>query len=307
MRDAEHLAARLRGVLGPVVTTFDARSGEVDRDAFEANLRAHAAAGLRGVVVAGSTGEAPLLDEAERAVLVASARSVLPADRLVIAGAGAESTRTALRLARQAAAHGADAILVVAPHYYGETAMTQAALAAHYARIADESPVPVVLYNIPKYMHFALPPALVRGLAEHANIVGIKDSSGDLELLTAYLSAQSASFRVLTGHAGTFRAALDAGAAGGILAASLFAPHLSLEVYESVQQGDSGAAARAQERLAPLGTQIVGALGVPGVKAALDAVGLAGGAPRAPLIPLREADRERVAALLHAAAQPVAA
>jgi 4-hydroxy-2-oxoglutarate aldolase len=307
MRDAEHVAARLRGILGPVVTPFEPRSGDVDRAAFEANLRAHLAAGLRGVVVAGSTGEAALLDEAERAALVASARSTLADDALVIAGAGAESTRATLRLARQAAEGGAEAVLVVAPHYYGEAAMTHAALAAHYERIADASPVPVVLYNIPKYAHFALPPALVRDLARHENVVGIKDSSGDLELLGAYLTAQSTTFRVLTGHAGTFRAALERGVAGGILAVSLFAPRLSLEVYDSAQRGDWAAAGRAQERLGPLGAQVVGALGVPGVKAAMDAVGLAGGPPRAPLLPLRGADRERVAGWLRAAAQPVAA
>src|SRR5918999_5329651 len=165
MAEARDIAARLRGVLAPVVTTFDARTGELDRSGFERNLRAHAAAGLSGVVVGGSTGEAPLLDQSERAVLVAWARAVMPGDRLVIAGAGAESTRTAARLASQAADEGADAVLVVAPHYYGEDAMTASALAAHYERIADESPIPVLLYNIPKYMHFALPPAVVAGLA----------------------------------------------------------------------------------------------------------------------------------------------
>jgi 4-hydroxy-2-oxoglutarate aldolase len=306
MGDARQIATRLRGVFAPVVTPFDARSGELDCAGFERNLRAHAGAGLEGVIVAGSTGEAALLDEGERAVLVASARAVLPRDRLVIAGAGAESTRTAVRLAAQAAREGADAVIVVAPHYYGD-AMTPTALTAHYRRIADESPIPVVLYNIPKYTHFALPPAVVGELAVHANVIGIKDSSGDLELLAAYLAAQSDDFRVVTGSGSSFAEALERGAPGGILAVSTFAPALAREVYESSLRGDRAAASAAQARLGPLATQIVGALGVPGVKAALDYVGLVGGVPRLPLLPLRGSDRDRVGTLLDTVERPVAA
>jgi 4-hydroxy-2-oxoglutarate aldolase len=197
-------------------------------------------------------------------------------------------------------------VIVVAPHYYGD-AMTPPALAAHYRRIADESPLPILLYNVPKYMHFSLPPSIVAELALHANVVGIKDSSGDLELFAAYLAAQSEDFRVLTGNGATFAPALEMGAPGGILAVSTFAAGLALEVYEASRRRDSSAALAAQERLGPLATQIVGALGVPGVKAALDHVGLVGGPPRPPLLPLRGADRDRVSALLRAAERPVAA
>lgn len=299
--DAQHFAARLAGVFAPVVTTFDARTGELDRAAFERNVRAHVNAGLGGVVVAGSTGEAALLDEAERAALVAWSRAALPSEALVIAGTGAESTRAAVRLSKQAAAEGADAVIVVAPHYYGQAAMTASALSAHYLRIADESPVPVLLYSIPQYMHFPLPPALVRDLATHGNVVGLKDSSGDLALLEAYLAAQSETFTVLTGHGGSFATALGRGARGGILAVATFATTLAVAVYEAMQRGDGATAADVQSRLSPLAAQIVAGLGVPGVKAALDHVGLAGGPPRAPLLPVRPADRERVATLLSAA------
>jgi 4-hydroxy-2-oxoglutarate aldolase len=307
MSKARQIAERLRGVFVPVVTPFDAITGELDRPGFKQNLRAHAAAGIHGVVVAGSTGEAALLDDSERGALVALAREVLPRDRLVVAGAGAESTRAAVRLAKQAAREGADAIIVVAPHYYGESAMTANALLAHYERIADESPAPVVLYNIPKYMHFALPPTVVAQLAQHENIVGIKDSSGDLELLGGYLSAQSETFRVLTGNGSSFAGALERGAVGGILAAALFAPALALEIFASAERGDRSAAVSTQARLGPLAGKIVGVLGVPGVKAAMDHVGLAGGPPRAPLLPIQEAEREQVATLLRAAELSAAA
>lgn len=289
------MSLTLKGVLVPVVTNFDT-SGELDRTAFAENIRAHLAASLHGVVVCGSTGEAPLLDETERASLVEVARYEVPNDRWLIAGTGAESTRMALRYTRIAAERGADAVLVVAPHYYG----SKTALRDHYTAVADKSPVPVVLYNIPKYMHFALPPQLVAELAEHENIIGIKDSSGDLELLAGYLKAQSEQFTVLTGNGSTFKRALELGARGGILAVALFAASLSLEVYEMMSEP-------AQQRLVPLASRIVGELGVAGVKAALDRVGLAGGPVRAPLAPLSAAELAQVTELLRVAELSLAA
>jgi 4-hydroxy-2-oxoglutarate aldolase len=286
---------RLAGILAPVVTTFDERD-ELARAPFSANIRAHLAAGLAGVVVAGSTGEAALLDDEERRALVVWAREDVPGDRWLIVGVGSESTRQSVRRTKEAAERGADAVLVVAPHYYG-SAMTPPALRAHYARVADASPVPVVLYNIPKYMHFALAPELVAELAEHGNIVGVKDSSGDAALLAGYLGAQSHAFSVLTGSAGGLAAALAAGARGGVLAVSLFAPELALEVLRDGGMGEGAA----QSALVPLAREIVGTLGVPGVKAALDLSGLHGGPVRPPLLPLADPERRRVAGLLRGA------
>ena len=291
---------QLRGVLAPVITTFYPQTGELDLASFAANIRSHLAAGLHGIVVTGSTGEATLLDSNERAAMVDAAREMVPPDKTLIVGTGAESTRTSLELTRDAASRGADAVLVVAPHYYG-TAMTTPALSKHYRRIADESPVPVVLYNIPKYMHFSLAPGLVSELSLHDNIVGIKDSSGDLSLLASYLEAASESFAVLTGNAGTFLGALRAGAHGGILAVALFAAAMSLDAYEANLRGDDAAADAAQARLTPLGAKIVGEMGVAGVKAAMDRVGLLGGPVRSPLLPLDEARRALVAELLRSA------
>lgn len=297
---------QLRGVFAPVVTTFYRETGEVDVASFAANVRAHIAAGLHGIVVTGSTGEAALLDANERAALVDAAREMVPHDKTLIIGTGAESTRTCLQLTRDAASRGADAVLVVAPHYYGP-AMTPAALAQHYRRVADESPVPVILYNIPKYMHFSLAPTLVSELAKHENIVGIKDSSGNRELIGGYLASASPTFSVLTGNAGIFHDSLKAGASGGILAVALFAAGLSLEIYDAVQGGDDGVAAAAQERLAPLGTKIVGEFGVAGVKAAMDNVGLAGGTVRSPLLPLDALQVALVVDLLRSAELATAA
>ena len=291
---------QLEGVFGPVVTTFYRDGGELDLASFAANVLSHVAAGLDGVVVAGSTGEAALLDANERRELVNAAREVLPSDKALLVGTGAESTRTTIHLTRDAAARGADAVLVVSPHYYG-TSMTAPALRQHYWRVADESPVPVLLYNIPKYMHFSLAPTLVAELAQHENIVGIKDSSGNRELIASYLNCASSTFAVLTGNAQIFLDSLRSGARGGILAVALFAPALTLDLYGSHQRGDAAAAGAAQERLAPLGAKVVGELGIAGVKAALDHVGRVGGPVRSPLMPLTDAQRAEVHDLLRAA------
>lgn len=287
----------LRGVIAPVVTTFGARDESIDLDAFATNLRAYAAAGLSGVVVCGSTGEAALLDEAERRTLIERARDELPSDVRLIVGTGAESTRLCVERCRVASEHGAHAVLVVAPHYYS-SAMTPEALEAHYRRVADESPLPVLLYNIPKYMHFALEPDLVARLSTHENIGGMKDSAGDLKRLEGYMQSQSKSFTVLTGHGGTFAQALALGARGGILAVSLFAAEQTLEVFDRHAAGDRDAAAEAQRAITPLAAEIVGRMGVAGVKAAMDRVGLAGGPVRMPLLPLGFEDSSRVDALL---------
>jgi 4-hydroxy-2-oxoglutarate aldolase len=269
----------LHGIFAPVVTPFQAGTEDLDLDGFRANCRAHLADGLAGLVVAGSTGEAALLDEGERAALVAAAREVAPADRLVIAGTGAESTRQCLVRCRAARDAGADAVLVVAPHYYAN-AMTLEALRAHYQRVAEASPLPVILYNIPKYMHFALPAELVAELAVHPNVVGIKDSSGDAAMLAGFLAAQSETFTVLTGSGAGLHGALQAGGA-----------HAA---------GDATAAAAGQAILTPLAQVIVAKLGVPGVKYAMERVGRVGGAPRLPLLPLDAVGRAEVDALLPA-------
>ena len=289
----------LHGVFAPVVTTFDAVHGELDVSAFASNVRAHLAAGLHGIVVTGSTGEAALLDGIERNALIDAARDIIPADKWLIAGVGAESTRTCLQFVRDAARRGADAVLVVAPHYY-TAAMTEAALLQHYRRIADGSPVPVLLYSIPKYMHFSLSPALVAELARHENVIGIKDSSGNRDLFASYMESQSTSFSVLTGNAPMFHHALSTGATGGILAVALFAAKLSLDIYNDMASGHAPAAESTQARMTPLGARIVGELGVPGVKAAMDRVGLTGGPVRSPLLPLGAGDVSVVEELLQA-------
>ena len=223
----------------------------------------------------------------------------LVGDGAEIIDLGAESTRQTIERARAAAIGGADAVLCVAPHYYG-AAMNDAALRAHYHAVADASPKPVVLYTIPKYMHFALSAPLVAELARHPNVIGIKDSSGDPAILAGYLQAQSDTFTVLTGNGAQFLNALRAGARGGILAVALFAPMLARTVFESHKAGRTADADAAQAKLTPLAVEIVGKMGIGAIKIACEATGFVGGPVRGPLTNPDDTMRRRVLELLDA-------
>lgn len=291
-------APALAGVYCPIATPFAAATGELAERELRANLARLAADGLAGVLVSGSTGEAPLLDLDEVRRLSAVARAALPADRAVLAGAGAESTRQAVALARAAGGAGADAVLVRPPAYYG-AAHSAASMLAHFRAVADASPVPVLVYNIPKYTRWPVPPDLLAALAEHEHVIGVKDSSGDLENLAAYRAAVPG-WVVLVGSGSLLLPALERGCEGGICAVSCYAARDCAALVAAFRRGDRAAAAALQEKIGPLDRQIVGALGPAGIKAAMDAVGLYGGPVRPPLAPLPDAERERVRRLVAA-------
>lgn len=292
----------LRGLLVPITTPFDAVTGEPAPVPLRAHVRALLDVGVHGILVAGSTGEAALLADDEFRQVVAWIRDVVPADRALVVGTGRESTRAAITACRTAGELGADAVLVRAPSYYGSS-LGPAALLEHFRRIADGSPVPVLLYNMPKYTHVALPDQLLGALASHENVIGAKDSSGDLRNFAAYTEAVPG-WAHFMGSGSLFYSALELGAVGGILAIANIATALALEVWDRWEMGDRAGAGAAQERLGPLNKLVVGELGVPGVKAAMDLVGRPGGPVRAPLADLGSKDRERISAALHASGVP---
>lgn len=291
--------ARLGGLMVPVVSTFTA-SGALDGAAFQRNLDAHLAFGMDGVLVAGSSGESALLDDEDRRQLLALARERMPSDRWLLAGIGSESTRQTISRAHDAQRAGADAVLVISPHYFLKR-MTDAALLAHFRAVADASPLPVMLYNMPAYAHLVLSPALVHEMAQHPNVIGMKDSAGNLPVLTQYLEAQSDTFRVLTGSGSTVVPALAAGASGAILAIGLFAGPTVRRMVDLFRAGDTQAAGELQTLLMPLATDIGGAFGPAGIKAAMTLVGLDGGPPRSPLLPVNDDELAVVRARLETA------
>jgi len=291
---------RLAGVFVPVTTNFDEVTGEVAPVSFRENLRKWVQQPIDGILLFGSTGEGVLLDEDEKARLAAFAREVVPAGFPLLAGVGADSTRATIRQAKVLAGQGVDGVLVHPPWYFGPY-LTSAAMAAHFREVADGSPVPVLIYHMPKYTRVLLEPGLIGELTRHPNIVGVKDSSGDIKRFADYTDACGRECRLFVGNGSLLYTALELGAAGGIVAVGLIAPALCAAVVRHFREGNGQRAGEAQNRLTPLHKEIVAAFGPVGLKAALERIGYAGGPPRAPLRPLGEKDRQAVARVMQEA------
>ncbi|MGH7445841.1 MAG: dihydrodipicolinate synthase family protein, partial [Longimicrobiales bacterium] len=255
---------------------------------------------IDGLVLFGSTGEGALLDDDEKVRLTAFARDVVPAGIPLIVGASAESTRATARQAQLLGQAGADVILTHPPAYFGPY-LSAAAMRDHFIAVADASPLPMLIYHMPKYTKVTLEAGLVAELTRHDNIIGLKDSSGDIKRFAEYTTTCEKSCRLFVGNGTLLYTALELGAAGGILAVAVFAPMLAAEVLERFRAGDTQAAGRAQGLLTPLHKEIVASYGAVGVKVALDQIGWHGGPPRAPLQALGEKDRRVVVRALEAA------
>jgi 4-hydroxy-2-oxoglutarate aldolase len=286
---------KLVGILPPLVTPFRADGG-LDLAAFEANLESYSSFDLGGYLVLGSNGEAASLEEEEKVSLVRSARR-LSGSRLLLAGTGLESTRSTIAFTRRAADAGADAALVLTPHYY-KAQMSHDALRLHFERVAEASPVPVLLYSVPAFTSLPFPPSLASVLAGHPNIAGMKESSGDLGLMGRILASVPASFAVACGSAPVVYPALCLGAGAGILAVACCAPGPAVDLYRAFLAGDHARARRIQAALTPLAVAVTTTWGVAGLKAAMDAAGLRGGEVRAPLLAVPAGVRGELAALL---------
>ena len=287
----------LDGVFLPVSTPFHPGTGDVDFDAFASNISAWCEHPIAGLVVGGSTGEQPLLDEDELLELVARGARSRRDGMALIAGTGAESTRGTMRLCELAAREGADAVLVKPPAYY-RGRMSPEAIRTYFVTVADASPIPVILYHVPKFVPVDIVPELAGDLVRHRNIVGIKDSSGDMHNLGAVCEAVDDQGAVVVGAGTLLYPGLEIGARGGIIAVGLLAPGAACELYRTFVAGRSAEAGRLQERIGPLHKKVVAGTGVPGVKHGLDLLGLAGGLPRPPLLPPSDRERAEVAGAL---------
>ncbi|MGH7555116.1 MAG: dihydrodipicolinate synthase family protein [Longimicrobiales bacterium] len=294
------IASRLTGIFLPVTTPFDPVTGDVAPVSFRENLRRWVDQPIDGIVLFGSTGEGALLDEEEKSRLTAFAREVVPAGLPLIAGASADSTRATIRQACALARAGAEAVLVHPPPYFGPY-LPASALADYFRAVADASPVPVLLYHIPKYTKVTLEAGLVAELLRHPNVAGLKDSSGDLKRLAEYTDACPRGARLFVGNGGLLYTALELGAAGGILAVAVFAPGKCADALEAFRAGETRKAGEIQETLTVLHREVVASYGAVGVKTALDLVGYTGGPPRAPLRSLGEKEQRQVARVMQEA------
>ena len=288
-RDLERLA----GIIPPIVTPFDPVSGDIAPVLFRQNIRRWLQEPISGFVLFGSNGEGQLLDEDEKFRLTAFARELVPAAMPLIAGIGAESTRAVIREGNRLAEAGADYLLISPPPYFGPT-LPAIAISEHYHRAADELRIPVIVYHIPKNTHVTIDAGLMAEITKHDNVVGLKDSSGDVKRFADYSNACDKRCRMFVGNGSLLYTALELGAAGGIIGIGQIAPRMCAAIMEAHRQGDAQRAGSVQEKLVPVHREIVGAHGAVGTKAALDLLGYVGGRPRSPLRPLSEKDRRKV-------------
>lgn len=275
---------RFAGIYTPLITPFTS-TGALDESGLHSNVERYMRSSLTGLVVLGSSGEAPQLEDDESDRAIAAVRRAMPAERPLIAGTGRESTAASIAATIRAADLGADAVLVRTPAFF-KGQMTSDVFVRHYSDVADRSPVPVFLYNVTIYTGVNLLPDAVATLSQHPNIVGMKESGNDMAQFAEYLTRSRQGFVVLAGAASTYYSALTLGAHGAILALAGAAPELCVKIFELVTAERFADARQLQRRLMPLAKSVGGTYGVAGLKAALDLLGYAGGAPRPPLQPI---------------------
>jgi len=293
------MSINYHGIFLPVTTPF-AADEEFDRRGLTENFKKWNATGITGYVILGSTGERVHCDEREYVQVIEAARRAVPKEFAFIVGAGQQSIRGTIREIARAARAGAEAVLMITPHYY-RAAISQDTLASHYTAVADASSIPIILYSMPDLTGIKIEPETAARLSAHENIVGIKDSSADVTKLAETVRLVPGDFAVMIGNGTVFCEALQAGARGGILAVGCVVPQLCVAIYDAVQAGDIDRASALQAALTPLARAVTKTYGIGGLKAAMEMTGFTGGAVRAPLQRPSEVARNEIAELLREA------
>ena len=318
------------GILPPLPTPFR-EDGALDLEALRSNVEQLNATGLTGYLALGSNSEAVHVMPEEASQVFATVRKVAATDKIVIGGTGQFSTAATIEMTKRAAEAGCAAALIITPFYY-KNSMTAEALKKHYFTIADQSPIPVMIYNVPANTGLNIASAVVAEIAQHPNVVGIKDSAGDINQIAETVrltrgrmqeaggkqaerneatmdtaSLRSASVRdakwfvVFSGNYGAMLPSLSLGVVGGILAVANIAPKECVEIYELFRQGRITEAGELHLRLLPVARAVTSQFGVPGLKAAMDLLGYRGGYPRLPLLPLGASQRVELEKILREA------
>jgi 4-hydroxy-2-oxoglutarate aldolase len=287
--------SNLSGIYPPIVTPF--LEEEVSFQYLTDNIEKLNQSGIRGVVVLGSNGENVFLSEKEKIEVVHTVIKSASKDMKIIAGTGCESTRETINLTNEMAEIGAHAALIVTPSYYGSK-MNDEALINYYSAVAEKSEIPIMLYNVPKFTGVNISESVVSILSKHPNIVGIKDSSGNVNQLGQYLNCVDSDFNVLVGTAGALLGALTLGCKGGILALANIVPEKCVEIYQLVEEGKIKEARDLQLRMIPVNYAITAQYGISGLKYAMDLLGYKGGEVRSPLLPTKLEEQKAIRKIL---------
>ncbi len=284
--NSKSLGIGLTGLLLPITTPFSVDE-DLDLAGLTANIQRWNSSGVTGYVVLGSTGERANLDEREYLQVIETARRATPETLTFIAGAGQQGTRGTINEVERAAVSGANAVLVITPSFY-RSAITQAALIDYYTAVADAAKIPVLLYSMPDLTGIAIEPETAAQLCQHPNIIGMKDSSNDVERFKRTVQMVGEGFAMMIGNGTVFADVLRAGARGGILAVGCCAPEICLEIFRALLANENDRARELQNRLTPLARAVTKTFGIGGLKAAMEMAGYVGGAVRAPLVRPKE-------------------
>jgi 4-hydroxy-2-oxoglutarate aldolase len=284
------------GIFPALTTPFESNEA-VSIAGIKRNIGLYNQTGLAGYVVLGSTGESVLLSRDEADLVLATVKEAATPGKTLIAGTGAESTSETIARTKRAASLGYQVALVKTPYYY-KPAYRAENFIAHYRAVADASPIPVLLYSVPIFTGITLEAPEIIALAQHPNIIGIKDSSSSIQRIGEIVAGAPTNFQVLTGGAAVVYPALSVGGRGAILALADLLPEKCVELYQFFQQGRHAEAQKLQLHLVGASKCVVSDNGIPGLKYAMELRGYYGGAPRLPLLPLKEERKNAIAVML---------
>ncbi len=287
---------QIEGILPPMITPFKA-NGDVDYKAFETNIRKWNQDKLGGYLVLGSNSETVYLSEEEKVELIKITVSSAKKGRHILVGSGMESLRETVRFTNLAAKLGVHAALVLTPFYYGGK-MTSEALINYFSKLADNSDIPILIYNVPKFTHINIKSDAVEVLSRHPNIIGMKDSLGDVPQLATFKRIIPDDFNLLVGTASAWYPALTLDIKAGILALANCNPNECAKVKEEFDKGNWENAREVYQRIFPINTAVTGTYGIAGLKYACDLLGYKGGSVRSPLLPLKEEEKKGIEEVL---------
>jgi len=285
----------LNGIYPPIVTPF--LKEDVAYHYLTKNIEKLNKSGIKGVVVLGSNGENVFLSEEEKIEVVQTVITSASKEMTIIVGSGCESTRETIHLTNKMAKLGAHAALIVTPSYYGSK-MNDESLVNYYSNVAEKSEIPILLYNVPKFTGVNISKEAVSTLSKHPNIIGIKDSSGNVNQLGQYLNCVDSDFNVLVGTAGALFGALTLGCKGGVLALANIVPEKCVDIYRLVQEGKMEEARKLQLQMIPVNFAITATYGISGLKYAMDLLGYQGGEVRSPLLPTKPGEQDKIRNIL---------
>jgi 4-hydroxy-2-oxoglutarate aldolase len=290
---------QIKGVIPPMLTPFRA-NGDVDYKKHIRNMELWNKSNLAGYLVLGSNSETAYMNEAEKIKLIKLTVKHAKKGRFILAGTGMESARETIAMTNKAADLGADAALVLTPSYY-HSKMNEEAQIKFFTEVADKTKIPVMIYNVTAFTHINVTVNTVRVLSRHPNILGMKDSTGNVPQLTSFLSVIDKGFNLMTGTFSAWYPALALGIKAGIFAVSNCAPDECAAVQTAFDRGDLEKAREIYFRIFPVNNAVTATYGIPGLKYASDLTGYGGGHVRSPLLPLKEVEKAKINEILKTA------